>query len=166
MFFLITKYPDFLLKTIISRVWKIKFFPVEKKEMEEYLEKRRIKKEDIEILIKLSSGRPGVLMDFLKDKEEIKKQNSTILEIEKVFSADIAYKLKYAKEITDKEETKEFFENWTNHFRKQIFLSLDSFSKLGNINKNLKILLDGKFQAENTNVNNKLLIENLLINLN
>lgn len=165
VFFLITEYPDFLLKTVLSRLWKMRFFPVGNDEMKKYLEMENINGKTAENLLNLSFGRPGILFDLLEDKDKEKKDYLTDLEIEKVSSASFFSRLKYAKDISEKEDMVEILKKWIDHFRKKIFSPSVSFSDFQIAKENLKLILDAKFLIMTTNVNQKLLFENLLINI-
>ncbi len=162
--FLITQYPDLLLQTILSRVFRMKFFPVEKSLIEKYLEERGISQEKIKDLIKLSFGRPGIIIDLLNSPEKEKEYKLAISEFEKTLFSSFLFRLQYAKENSENRIPEEVFENWISYFREKA-LSCESLVRLQEIKENMGLLFEAKISAMTTNVNRRLLFENLLINL-
>lgn len=165
LFFLITKYPDLLLKTIISRSWKIKFFPLNKEEIKNYLIKSGASNTRLERISNISFGCPGIAIDLLKDENKEKNRDLTILEIDKIIKSSIFERLQYSKKVTEEESIGDFFDLLIYSLRNKIFNSFNMKEDIKKIKNNLKVILDIKYKIESTNANSKLLIENLLINI-
>jgi DNA polymerase-3 subunit delta' len=73
---LISENPDSLPETIRSRCINVRFYPLSIEETKEVIRKNKdIESKDIDLLVKLSSGRPGVIIsyDLMKKKERFEK---------------------------------------------------------------------------------------------
>lgn len=120
---LVTEYPSTLLPTILSRVQKIRFFP---------------------------------LKDFkTEDSKEI------ISDLAKLKEADLAYRFRYAKKITDKDsktDIGEILNTWLRCFRAQLIS--DDTNKTKEI---LKQIQSTQQLLSTTNTNPKLALEILLM---
>ena len=81
---LITEHPHFLLPTILSRCESIKFYPVEEKEIKNYLESKELSEQEIKDIAKASLGRQGEAVDFVEDPEKMKERKKIIKELVKL----------------------------------------------------------------------------------
>ncbi len=163
--FLITQYPQLLLKTVISRLFRIKFFPVEREEIKKSLNKEGLNNEKSNELSRISYGHPGIAFLFSRNPEKEREWRESILEFEKNLFSSFSCRLQYAKKVAEKNNIEEDFENWINYFRQIFFTSLSSESAL-QARKNIERIFSAKITSMTTNVNKKLLLENLLINFN
>jgi len=166
---LITEYPEMLFSTILSRVQKIKFYPVERKEIENYLITQGVPKEKTKLISQLSLGKPGVALEFVLDNQKLEKQDKIIKEILKIGNSDLVSRFQYAKDLAvNSEDTREVLEIWLRYFRNALILTVDkkekiySLSKLKNI---LRTIQKINFLISTTNVNPKLALEILLLEL-
>ncbi len=117
---LITEYPEMLLPTIRSRVQKIKFNPVEKIEIENFLKSRGVSDEKTRELSSLSFGKPGLALDFFNDLKNFENQKQKIAELLKIAakSSSLTSKFNYAKDISsENKDLKEVLEVWLRYFR-------------------------------------------------
>jgi len=172
---LITEYPETLLPTILSRVQKIRFSPVKSKEIENYLLNQRASESSAKYLSLLSLGRPGMALNFLLDSQKLKNQEKLVSDLIKLSNSDLAFRFKYAKDFFNIpiNNLKETLETWLRYLR-NIFLSrltetkkAESFnhyslSKLKNV---IKLIQSTNFLVSTTNVNSKLALEILLMEL-
>jgi DNA polymerase-3 subunit delta' len=118
---LISENENLLLPTIVSRCQKIKFFPVEREKIENFLKERGIDKRKIERMLKFAQGRPGVVIEFLENEkklEEFEKLEEGLIKIE---NREIFFKFQKAKEFLQGFDLFEILEVLTLHFRKKIF---------------------------------------------
>lgn len=172
--FLITEHPETLLSTILSRVQKIRFSPVENKEIEKYLLENKISKSKISELNSLILGRPGMAIDFIADPQKIKDQRKLIADLVKVIDSDLSFRFQYAKVLSDKKSNnnlKNVLDVWLRYLRNSLIskinkegieLSTYSVDKLKEV---IKEMQSTKFLLTTTNVNSKLALEVLLMKL-
>lgn len=175
---LVTEYPRLLLPTILSRIQKLRFFPVKSTEIESYLLSQGIPKEKTKYLLSFSFGKPGQVLDFLLDPQKLNNQKKYISDLVKISNSDLAFRFQYAKSLVGKkaegEDSREILDVWLRYFR-NIFLSRlnkqahkerafsqYSLLKLKNI---IKLIQTTNFLVSTTNVNLKLALENLLIKI-
>ncbi|MDI6591877.1 MAG: hypothetical protein QME61_03015 [Patescibacteria group bacterium] len=169
---LITDWPETLFPTIRSRCEMVKFYPVPKLEIENYLADQDISKEKAKEIAKLSLGRPGIAIDFISNPQKLENQKKIIKELIEISNLPLANRFQYAKEISRSGNLREILEIWLNYFR-NIFIekcsSPDdeqikeySFSKLKNI---LKQIQNTNFLISTTNVNPRLALEILMLEL-
>lgn len=171
---LITEYPEMLLPTVLSRLQKIRFSTVDKTEIENYLITQGVATQMAKEFSFLSSGKPGIAINFLLNPEKIKNQKKLISDVIQISNSEIGFRFKYAKNMSEeKENIAEILDIWLRYFR-SIFLSKlykkeatknfneYSVSKLKKIIVNIQ---NTKFLISTTNVNSKLAIENLLIKI-
>lgn len=170
---LVAEFPERLLSTIRSRVQKVKFYPVVKKEIEGYLEKNGMQKTEIKIVSEIAAGRPGIAVNFLNDPEKISSYKQKIKEISALLDSDIAEKFRYAKELPP-EELKENLTIWLNYFR-NIFLSKMNLAEnwvvlkkdytIESLKNILNSIQNTIFTTASTNVNKRLAMEILLMEI-
>jgi len=137
---LISEYPEMLLPTILSRVQKIRFFPVKKEEIENYLiatsprSGQGVSQDRVEYFASLSLGRPGLAIDFFLNEQKLKNQEKLISDIAKIRSSDFGFRFQYAKNLLASPKTaslggsqetfniKEILNVWLRYFR-ELFIS-------------------------------------------
>lgn len=175
---LISEYPQILFPTILSRVQKIKFYPVKKTELEQYLkQKGGIKeKEKREEILNFSLSRPGRVIDFLSNHQKIETQKKMISDLIKLLNSDLSFRFQYVKNLFPKEsekkdvfnQLKEILDVWLLYFR-NILINTENFQPLRySLNKlvnTLKIIQNTNFLLSTTNVNPRLALEILMLEL-
>jgi DNA polymerase-3 subunit delta' len=157
---LISEYPHLLLPTILSRCQTIKFFPVERKEMENYLKKKGLEKEKINKILDVSLGRPEIAIFLAENPEKMKEIENLERDLEKIPKMTISFRFQYLKEILKKYDLSEILEIWTLFFRR-IFLSnfdRETIQILKEIQKINYLIL-------NQNIDQRLALENLILKL-
>lgn len=168
---LITSYPEMLLPTIRSRLQQIKFSMVSRKEIEEYLVSLGAGVEKAKEIAMISSGQIGKAIEFLNDPEKLELFNEAVKNIASLCKAEMSKRFEFAKAFKEnQEDIVGVLDIWERFFRRELLLSI--FNGKGSLNytlKKLKEVIDElertKYLIENTNVNKKLALENLLINL-
>jgi DNA polymerase III subunit delta' len=168
---LISEYPELLLPTIKSRIQKIKFFPVNKAEIENYLTGQKLPEKEIKILSEISMGRPGLAIDFYQNPEKLAEFKLKIKELTELLGSDLGKRFLYAKDLSQKDGQKEILNIWLNYFRNILLAKMNlqknwvvlkkeySLEQLKSILKNIQATI---FLTSTTNVNQKLAFELLL----
>jgi len=172
---LITQYPEMLLPTIVSRVQKIKFFPVSIKEIKNYLLEQGVLKEKAEEICSFCFGKPGLALEMFSNPQELEKKKVGLEQLKKVIGSDISFRFHYAKNLSEeKEKAKETLDLWLNYFRNVFLFRLGiienkvedfkqySLEKVKEIIRNIQLT---EFLISTTNVNLKLALEVLLLKL-
>lgn len=176
---LISEYPEALFPTILSRVQKIKFYPVKRSEIKDYLQKNGVVEKETEEIIKFSLGRPGEVIDFISNPQKLKAQKKVISDLIKISSSDLASRFQYVKNLSaDLTDLKETLNIWLLHFRDILISGISrpkelygftprdslrySLSKLKNI---IKLIQKTNFLLSTTNVNPRLALEILILEL-
>jgi len=154
----ITEFSELLLPTILSRVQRIKFFPVCKIEIKEYLEKQKIKNSEIEEIIEFSYGKPGSAMNFILDSEKLKNQKKLIKELMIISKANLSFRFQYAKDLSEN-NIGEVLDIWLRYFRKMLISGIN-YNKAINI---IKKIQSTNFLISTTNVNPRLALETLML---
>jgi DNA polymerase III delta prime subunit len=124
---LVTNYPEMLFSTILSRVQKVKFFPVKEEEIENYLREKGYLLKDIEEIVHFSFGRPGQAIDFAQDLQKLKRYKEKIKELFKISNSDFNLRFQYAKDLSaDPVSVKETLEIWLRFFRGLLINSISA----------------------------------------
>lgn len=191
---LISEYPVILLPTILSRIQKIRFLPVKKEEIENYLTGQKVPQDKAEYFASLSLGRPGLAIDFFLNEQKLKNQEKLISDIAKIRSSDFGFRFQYAKNLFASLKTasrdgsketsniKEILNIWLRYFR-ELFVSclkensgikpsttfqrkvvLDEYS-LFKLKKIISLIQSLNYLISTTNINPKLAFEILLMEL-
>jgi len=176
---LITSYPEMLLPTILSRVEKINFFPVEKEEIEKYIFSKKQFNNTEEIFL-IAKGKPGTVIDFLNSPDDYSNYKKTISELENIINSDISFRFNYLRKLIEENSNfllkiSEILNIWLNYFRYELLLRLNIKEKennkilqkysLSKIIKIINLIQSTNFLISTTNVNPKLAIELLLIEI-
>lgn len=165
---LITEHPEFLFPTIRSRCEIIKFFPVPKKEIENYLKEQGVEEKMVRIISQISQGRPGMVIDFLNSPQKLKEREKLRKEIIKLTKSDLTSRFQYVKKISQSADLKEILKIWLTYFREILISDLISQSnptRLKKISAILKKIQDTYFLISTTNVNPRLAMEILMLEL-
>lgn len=153
---LITEMPEFLLPAILSRVQKIKFFPIKKDEIRIYLKRQGIKEKEVDEISEFSSGKPGLAIDFISDFEKLKNKRKIIKELLVLSNANLSFRFQYVKKISEKEDIGGILDTWLRYFRQtDLYKYRNIIKRIQNIN----------FLLSTTNINSKLALEMLMLEL-
>ena len=161
-----------LLDTIKSRCQIMKFLPVEKKILENFLRVTIEDKLQRDEIIEMSGYKPGKIIELVSDGDKIKEVSDAIDSFSDILQKNNSERLDYA-EIISKKESSEIIgllDCYSFYFRKKM---LKEFQIESEVDKNqvLKIksnldLLDGiKENISTKNINIKLALENLFLQI-
>lgn len=173
---LISEYPEYLFPTIISRVEILKFQPVKKEEIKNYLKKEGLSEKESEEISEVSLGKPGAALEFILDKEKLNLQKEKIKEIVKISNSPLAMRFQYVKNLTQKPQNlRENLDIWLSYFRNLLLSHVNqikinnqlnsgqySLLKLKNI---LKLIQKINFLISTTNINPRLALETLMLEI-
>jgi len=168
---LISEQPERLFPTILSRCQIIKFFPVKRIEIEEYLKAQGFAEKIAKEITELSLGRPGQAMDLAARPQKIEEQKQSISKLLNLARAPISLRFQLAKEVSqDYLNLREVLEIWMSFLRKALISQLKNGSESGEFSiSKLKALL---WQIQNliflisiTNVNPRLALEIFLLEI-
>lgn len=168
---LITEYPEALFPTIVSRTQKVKFFPVKKEEIKNYLVANGIKEDKAEYFSVLSSGRPGRAIEFSLNEEKTKEQEKVISDLKKISGSDLAFRFQYIKNLLGEKNGysilsfKEILDIWLDYFRNLMFLKIDNKDSLLKIKKTISFIQNINYLVSTTNANSKIALEILLMEI-
>jgi len=182
IFILTSSFPDDVLPTIVSRCQIIKMHPLLNQEIESGLIKEGFKKEDFKYGLVIGEGRIGIVKKLLSNKEFLEDQIHLLEKLLTIKEKDYLGKLELASKILELKTT-EFLDFWVSFLRKAILLKfgyketvLDpgfeerivQFSQSHSL-KELQVLVEKAQQAKkllrNSSLNNKLIVENLLLGI-
>lgn len=163
---LITEYPQILLPTISSRCQTIKFYPVKKEEIENYLKNKSLSEEKIRLISEISQGRPGVAIDFLNDSKKLEIRIQREKEFNKILNSDLTTRFQCVKKISKSPELKEILNIWLFFIRNILISKLKQNQAILNQDINrLKQLQEINFLISTTNINPRLALEILMLEL-
>jgi len=177
---LITQYPERLLPTILSRVQRIKFYPVEKVDIKNYLISQGLSEKKAEQLSAISLGKPGRAIEFL-DSVKLGDREQKISNLIKISNSPFAFRFQYLKGLSlESSDLKETLEIWLTYFRRALLTRLNFKGKdtgeqmekspitnysLSKLKKILQLIEDTIFYISTTNVNPRLALEVLMLEL-
>jgi DNA polymerase-3 subunit delta' len=177
-----------VLPTIVSRCQTINFLPVKKEEIKSALVSAGASESDAENYARLSSGRPGIAMEFFRGKEKFENYKEEVLRWQEIVSASIAGRFRKLEDwffkkgdAPDKKEKIEFtLKIWNLLYRDVLYIVSGREENLTNVfaKEELKKISAkyGKVQVAGIlnslvvakkhlgeNVNPRLVIENLVL---
>jgi DNA polymerase-3 subunit delta' len=163
---LITDKIQELFPTIVSRAQTIKFYPVDNKEIKNYLKKQQVSERDQEEICRVSVGRPGIALDFVSDPQRMNIFHDKIKEVEKISKTDLAFRFRYAKELSeDVQKTRETLDAWTLYFREKLIKAVSNQQSTIKLREILNFLQKTNSLMSGTNVNPRLALEMLMLEL-
>lgn len=168
---LISEQPERLFPTILSRCQIIKFFPVKRIEIEEYLKAQGFAEKIAKEITELSLGRPGQAMDLAARPQKIEEQKQSISKLLNLAHAPISLRFQLAKEVSqDYPNLREVLEIWMSFLREALISRLKNGSESGEFSiSKLKALLwqiqNLIFLISTTNVNPRLALEIFLLEI-
>lgn len=128
---LITSKPKKLLPTIVSRCQQLKFLPVEEKEMRRGLndlagiESINVSEDDLEKIIRLSMGRPGMAVSYLKNPSLLKDYQESVDKLKFLIQNGINERYKYVEEMSKNiPEARSFLRQSLFWYRDVLFFKL------------------------------------------
>lgn len=150
IFFLLTSNYRLVLETILSRSSIFHFFPLSKKEIENFLEKIfPEKREKKEIIIDFSLGRPGRAKKMVIDKKIILYYLSILEKVEKLRDLSVFEKMVLSQKIVENENLLEDFLMFTEIWFRDLFLAKIGFQNFYFNFKKEKILQNASALSKN-----------------
>ncbi len=162
---LITDHPEVLFATIRSRCETMKFYPVSKNEIDEYLKKQDISQDKAREISVLSGGKPGEAIDFALNYSELEERKKIAEELEKISSSLLYERFQYAKELSQKENLKEILEIWLGFLREKLIRGIEESEDSQKLREKLNLLQQLYVLVSTSNVNARLALETLFINI-
>lgn len=164
---LVSHLPEMLLSPLRSRLQRIVFFRPSKKEIEDFLKQREIKKELLQEILKFSFQEPSLVFQFLENKEKLSWVKERIGEFEKITKEPFHKRFSFAKEVAKKSNLLEILHLWLLYLR-ALFLAKMKDEKNQSeiflkIKKMLEDLQDLIFLISFGKINKQLAIENFLL---
>jgi DNA polymerase-3 subunit delta' len=158
---LVTSNPGKLLRTISSRAQKINFGPVKANEYENLIPEK-LDKQTKELVLTLAAGKPGLAVTIVSDEEFVDKLKSIDDSFAVIRSGDMPEKLKLAYELADLEtvDLKQTLDFLLIRFEQDLIQSpeIKNARNVSEVSRARRML--------DQNVNSKLLLTNLMLNLN
>ena len=161
-----------ILDTIKSRCQLIKFLPVKKSLLEEFLKDKLDSKEEAEKIIEMSGYRPGKIIEFVNDKNKIKKAEDDLRRIYDALGKNENEKLNEAEAVS-KMEINEIVgilnllivylrRTLINEYKNNNCVDKNSLLK---IKRRIELVGKTKENLLSRNINAKLAMENLFLAL-
>ena len=186
---LISHEADSLLPTIKSRCQILKLLPVAKKIIEEYL-KKGISAAEAGEIASLSMGRPGLALRFSQERETLRHYTEESMAFLNLLPQNIAYKFESISGHLKKEYNYNqivrhalgLLNNWQRVIRDLILIKKDNKNSVVNVNLldqledmsqnislaklvNIQLMIKEARKNIKHNVNPRLVLENLVINI-
>jgi DNA polymerase-3 subunit delta' len=158
---LVAEYPKLLLPTIISRCEMVKFYPVPRNLIKNYLEKRGLSSDKIKKILDISLGRPGKAIEYLEKPEKLKEREKTIQELVKIIKSPLSDRFDYVKVLAKKDNLEEVLTIWLAYLRKKFIESGEK--KALRFKEVLSAIEKTIYLIVNTNTSRKLALEALVI---
>ena len=144
------------------------------------IEKAKVSIEKAHEIAFFSFGKPGLALNFLSSPQKIIKQKKSFEDFIKIVNSDLFIRFASAKLLSmNREKTNESLENWLKYFRLTLInrilgnsehwdlINNQRLSRFSNkaLIKIIQSIEKTKLIISTTNVNSKLALENLLINI-
>ena len=161
-----------MLDTIKSRCQRMKFLPVKRKLLEEFLKDKVREKSEAERIIEISGYQPGKIVEFLEHKEKINEAVENINKFSAIIEKSENDKINEA-EIISKNETNDIVDTldlWTIYCRKLLVREYENCAenkkeRLPKIVNRINLISETKENILSKNINVRLAIENLLLQI-
>ncbi len=161
---LITELPNTLLDTILSRMWSVKFSPVETELIRENLISRGASSKEAGELAKLSFSKPGIAIKLFEDEKFKSYWLEKKEELKDLRESNLGKRFEYVKKISkDREKARDILKIWSSFLRREMLSGSDEIARKNK--KSLRTIEDIIFLTNKTNVNFKLALEKVIINL-
>ena len=161
-----------MLDTIKSRCQRIKFLPVKKELLEEFLKNKVKGKSEMERIIEISGYQPGKIIEFLKHKEKIDAAIESINRFSVIIEKSENDRINEAEAISKNEinDITNTLDLWTIYCRKLLvkkYETSDSNEKeyLTEIVARINLINKTKKDILSKNINTRLAIENLFLQI-
>lgn len=176
---------NFLPKTIASRCQLVRFNSVSDKEISDYLVGQKVNRKKAKVITAASYGRPGIAIEYLTDEEAFSAYQEKVKSFCSLHRADTLERFKVVSEIanfSDADQIVEALNIWSRAIRDVVLIKslnkelighrflLSELSRLASVYQNKKIVqvlneIDLTKMYLRANVNPRLVLENLVLNL-
>ena len=117
-----------------------------------------------------SFGKPGYIIEFLENPTKLQDQSQKISDLIELLNSPLFFRFQYfQKNSFNLEQLKELLEIWIRYFREKLLkiifeqnLNQESIMKL---EKTLKVLQEINYYIFNTNINQRLAFESLMLRI-
>jgi DNA polymerase-3 subunit delta' len=166
---LITDHPEVLFPTVRSRCETVKFYPVSKNEIISYLNDHLKEQNvsDLESIALLSRGRPGEAIEFVSNSKKLEERKKINQQLDKISKSFLYQRFKLAKDLSQQDNLKETIEIWLDFLREKLINSMENgdAKEVNNLKNKLNLLQKLYVLVSSGNVNSKLALESLFINI-
>ncbi len=150
-----------VLPTIVSRCQIVKFWPVSNKEMRLFFLGNNISPAKARKINKIAHHRPGIVLRAIQDSKYLKEQENYLKDLQGIFKGDLIFRFNYAEKLSkDKNIAQEVLKLWILNLRVELLKKQNKSCLL--VLKNLKDAL----YLLRTNANARLVLENMMLNIN
>jgi len=171
IFILTANHIDQVLLTIQSRVRHYQFSTIDDEVLKKYLEETFGKRSEMDEIVSMAQGRPGLAITLMKDHEAFSHQKNLYNQIETFLKKnDLAQKFSFVEAIEkDQRQVELFLDAFSRYLRKLIFEYMQTTEHPLGRRFTLRDLVNLFEVLEKTryfisrNVNKKLALENFLI---
>ena len=176
---LVTSNPKMILPTIVSRCQLVNFLPVAKEEIIKGLGALS-QNDEIDQIIRLSNGRPGLALEYLNQPQLLKEEKNIIGQLEKMLVSGINERYRVAEEMSKNIPlARQVIGRWLFWFRDLILLNNNcselitypsatnyqkSYSSL-RIKKIIEALKKADWLLNNPSFNARLILETLMLEI-
>ncbi len=163
---LVTEFPESLLPTISSRCQKIKFSLLKREEMEKLVSSFKKNKKEIEEIVRIAQGKPGLALELINQPEKLKERERIWREIERLIKEDLAWRFQYAKKVYQSQKTKEILDLWLAFFREKLLSSLvNNPQEVKHLKNLLEKIQNTRILISQTQINPRLALEVLMLDI-
>lgn len=164
-----------VLPTLQSRVRHIEFYNVSDDHLKDYLKKRFSARADLDEIINMAQGRPGLAISLMEDMALLSEQRTMYRHIERFLKENnVVEKFLWVEELVEelpdsKDRVEFFFDAFTRYLRKLLFEYMEGGDHPLRSRFDLKALVELFESLEKTrylvrkNSNKKLALENLFL---
>ena len=162
IFILITDSSQGLLPTIVSRTVPMEFSFVADDDIISFLDKSDVSAPKKEKILTISSGRPGIAVRALTDKDYLENEWHVYESLKKVFNSDTLDQFLYSQKIyQEPESVKKLIYFFLSELRKKLASGENAEQTLDS----LKYVFNSSDLIKRTNVNKRLLMDNVFLSL-
>ncbi len=165
---LVSEFPEVILSTIRSRTQLVHFHLVGEEEIESVLKSASLTKKEKEILMLIGKGRPGVIYQYLNNKDLLKENEKFLEDLLELKKSPLFKRFQYAKTLKDSEKKEKVLSVWLAFLRKTLLEGSVNSNSLWNTQhliKLIKLLENIIHLFSTTNINQRLALEIFFLEL-
>lgn len=172
---LITSQKENLAPTLTSRTQSIEFYPVSSSKIKQFLIKEGLSEQKANQIAKISLGRPG-LAKKLARPENFEQYQNKINHFKKLTKANLSFRFQYSEQLAKDGGLEPSLDIWLNWLRRVMLKKIEQpnsesadFSaldySLDETKRILNTIQQTKFLITTTNINRRLALEMLMLEL-